>query len=78
MYQASFNVSIQHLYEIISDALIHHFVVMIRCGCRVFFTKMLSTHDAMVRSSLNFPESFEIDDIGHDSATLDVEIYGMV
>lgn len=79
MYQeSSFDVSIQHLYEIIADALIHHFVVMVRCGCRVSFTKMLSTHDAMVRSSLKFPESFEIDDIGHDSATLDVEIYGMV
>jgi len=60
------------------DTSIHHFVVLIRHGCNVLFTQMLSTHRAMVRSSLDFPDTFEIKDIRQNSFTVDVEVYGMV
>lgn len=59
------------------DTSIHHFVVLIRHGCNVVFTQMLTTHGAMVRSSLDFPDTFEIKDIRQNSFTVDVEVYGM-
>ena len=50
---------------------------MIRNGAHVVVTQMMSTHDAMVRDSLDFPNLIQLKDI-KKNFRFDLEIYGMV
>ena len=50
---------------------------MIRNGAHVVVTQMMSTHDAMVRDSLDFPNLIQLKDI-KQNFRFDLEIYGMV
>ena len=50
---------------------------MIRNGAHVVLTQMMSTHDAMVRDSLDFPNLIQLKDI-KQNFRFDLEIYGMV
>jgi actin-binding protein anillin len=65
------------VYNCVLDASVYYFVVMIRHGFHIIFTQMVSTHDAMVRGSLDFPNLINLNNITQDFA-VDVEIYGMV
>jgi len=56
---------------------VFYFVVMIRHGAHVIFTQMVSTHEAMIRGSLDFPNLISLSDITQDFV-VDVEVYGMV
>ena len=60
-----------------TDNDVFYFVVMIRHGAHVIFTQMVSTHEAMVRGSLDFPNLISLNDITQNFA-VDIEIYGMV
>jgi hypothetical protein len=66
-----------HFCESVTDASVFYFVVMIRHGFHIIFTQMVSTHDAMVRGSLDFPNLINLNNISRDFV-VDVEIYGMV
>jgi len=61
----------------ISDSSIFYFVIMVRHGAHVIFTQMVSTHEAMVRGSLDFPNLISLNNVTQDFI-VDVEIYGMV
>ena len=61
---------------IISDTSVHYFICMIRNGAHVVLTQMMSTHDAMVRDSLDFPNLIQLKDI-KQNFRFDLEIYGM-
>jgi len=52
-------------------------MMMIRHGSHIIFTQMVSTHDVMVRGSLDFPNLINLNNITQDFV-VDVEIYGMV
>jgi len=56
---------------------IFYFVVMIRHGAHVIFTQMVSTHEAMTRGSLDFPNLISLNDVTQNFV-VNVEIYGMV
>jgi actin-binding protein anillin len=62
---------------VVSDTTVHYFVVMLRLPSRALFTQMVSTHDAMVKGTLDFPNLMKINDISQDFK-VDLEIYGMV
>ncbi|GFR71405.1 actin-binding protein anillin [Elysia marginata] len=54
----------------------HYFILLIRNGAQLICTQMLSTHDPMMRGSLDFPNLIKINGItGNFKLTLD--IYGM-
>lgn len=61
----------------ITDNNIFYFVIMVRHGTRVIFTQMVSTHEAMVRGTLDFPNLISLNNITQDFV-VDVEVYGMV
>ena len=61
----------------ITDSSVHYFVVMVRNGAHVIFTEMVSTHDVMVRGTLEFPNLISFNNISQDFV-IDVEVYGMV
>ena len=61
----------------ISDTSVHYFICMIRNGAHVVVTQMMSTHDAMVQDSLDFPNLIQLKDI-KQNFRFDLEIYGMV
>jgi len=50
---------------------------MLRHGAHVIFTQMVSTHEAMVRGSLDFPNLISLNNVTQNFV-VDVEIYGMV
>lgn len=60
-----------------ADTSVHYFIVMLRMPGRCLFTQMVSTHDAMVRGVLDFPNLIKINDI-HNDFQMDLDIYGMV
>ena len=60
-----------------ADNTVHYFVILIRNGPQVILTQMLSTHDAMMRGSLDFPNLIKIHGIS-SSFHLSLEIYSMV
>ena len=61
----------------IAETDIFYFVVMIRHGAHVIFTQMVSTHEAMIRGSLDFPNLISLSDVTQNFV-VDVEVYGMV
>jgi len=60
-----------------ADNNVFYFVVMLRHGAHVIFTQMVSTHEAMVRGSLDFPNLISLNNVTQNFV-VDVEIYGMV
>jgi len=50
---------------------------MVRHGAHIIFTQMVSTHEAMVRGTLDFPNLISLNNVTQDFV-VDVEIYGMV
>jgi len=60
-----------------TDNDVFYFVVMIRHGAHVIFTQMVSTHEAMVCGSLDFPNLISLNDVTQNFV-VDIEIYGMV
>ena len=67
----------EHNSQCLSDSTVHYFICMIRNGAHVVLTQMMSTHDAMVRDSLDFPNLIQLKDI-KQNFRFDLEIYGMV
>jgi actin-binding protein anillin len=62
---------------ILTDMTTYYFILLIRNGPQVIFTQMLSTHDPMMRGSLDFPNLIKINGIT-GSFRLEMEIYCMV
>ena len=60
-----------------TDTAVHYFICLIRSGAHVIQTQMMSTHDAMVRDSLDFPNLIKLSDV-RQNFKYDLEIYGMV
>jgi len=56
---------------------VFYFVIMIRHGAHVIFTQMVSTNEAMIRGSLDFPNLISLSDVTQDFV-VNLEIYGMV
>ncbi|XP_005093568.1 anillin isoform X3 [Aplysia californica] len=55
------------------DNTTHYFILLIRNNCQVICTQMLSTHDPMMRGSLDFPNLIKINGItGNFKLTLDI------
>jgi len=63
--------------DCITDESIFYFVIMVRHGAHVIFTQMVSTHEAMVRGTLDFPNLIRLNNVTQDFV-VDVEVYGMV
>ena len=61
----------------IADSSIFYFVIMVRHGAHAIFTQMVSTHEAIVRSTLDFPNLISLNDVTQNFV-VDIEIYGMV
>ncbi|XP_056008629.1 anillin-like isoform X4 [Ostrea edulis] len=59
-----------------SDNTVHYFLLLIRNHAQVIMTQMLSTHDPMMRGSLDFPNLIKIHGIS-GSFKLNLEIYSM-
>lgn len=59
------------------DNTTYYFIILIRKDTQVICTQMLSTHEPMMRGSLDFPNLIKINGITGDFR-LDLEIYGMV
>ncbi|KAL5022215.1 hypothetical protein ScPMuIL_001370 [Solemya velum] len=59
-----------------TDNIVHYFVILIRNGAQVILTQMLSTHDPMMRGSLDFPNLIKIHGISGDFRIV-LEIYSM-
>ncbi|ESO89738.1 hypothetical protein LOTGIDRAFT_124699 [Lottia gigantea] len=59
------------------DTITYYFVLLIHNGPQLIFTQMLSTHDPMMRGSLDFPNLIKINGID-GNFNLDIEIFGMV
>lgn len=60
-----------------SDNTTHYFILLIRNGPQVITTQMLSTHDPMMRGSLDFPNLIKIHGIS-SHFNINLEIYSMV
>ncbi|OWF52128.1 anillin-like isoform X3 [Mizuhopecten yessoensis] len=60
----------------ITDNTVHYFLILIRNHTQVIVTQMLSTHDPMMRGSLDFPNLIKIHGIS-GSFKLCMEIYSM-
>ncbi|XP_046580326.1 anillin-like [Haliotis rubra] len=58
------------------DNTTYYFIILIRKDTQVICTQMLSTHEPMMRGSLDFPNLIKINGITGDFR-LDLEIYGM-
>ncbi|XP_076111793.1 uncharacterized protein LOC143080032 isoform X3 [Mytilus galloprovincialis] len=59
-----------------SDTTVHYFLILIRNNAQVITTQMLSTHDPMMRGSLDFPNLIKIHGIS-GSFKLTMEIFSM-
>lgn len=59
------------------DNTVHYFLLLIRNHAQVIVTQMLSTHDPMMRGSLDFPNLIKIHGIC-GNFKLNLEIYSMV
>ncbi|KAK3085514.1 hypothetical protein FSP39_004457 [Pinctada imbricata] len=59
-----------------NDNTVHYFLILIRNYAQVIVTQMLSTHDPMMRGSLDFPNLIKIHGI-QGSFKLSMEIYSM-
>ncbi|XP_060601507.1 anillin-like isoform X2 [Ruditapes philippinarum] len=59
-----------------SDNTVHYFMLLIRNGPQVITTQMLSTHDPMMRGSLDFPNLIKIHGIS-SNFNINLEIYSM-
>ena len=55
----------------------YYFILLLRNGTQLIFTQMLSTHDPMMRGSLDFPNLIKISNIS-GSFQLQLDIYCMV
>ena len=62
---------------LLADNATHYFIILVRNGNHLVFTQMVSTHDAMVRGSLDFPNMIKLRDIKQDFK-VNLEIYSMV
>lgn len=60
-----------------TDNIVHYFLILIRNNAQIITTQMLSTHDPMMRGSLDFPNLIKIHGIS-GSFKLVMEIYSMV
>ena len=60
-----------------TDNIVHYFLILIRNHAQIITTQMLSTHDPMMRGSLDFPNLIKIHGIS-GSFKLVMEIYSMV
>ena len=69
--------SVKTVHVVVADSDVFYFVVMIRHGAHVIFTQMVSTHEAVIRGSLDFPNLISLSDVTQNFV-VDVEIYGMV
>lgn len=58
------------------DTVTYYFILLIKHGCQVICTQMLSTHDPMMRGSLDFPNLIKINGIT-SSFKLTLDIYSM-
>ncbi|XP_076470449.1 uncharacterized protein LOC143300571 isoform X2 [Babylonia areolata] len=58
------------------DTMTYYFILLLKHGPKVISTQMLSTHDPMMRGSLDFPNLININDIT-GSFQLQLEIYSM-
>ncbi len=61
----------------IADNTKHYFICLLRNGPNTIMTQMVSTHDAMVRGSLDFPNLIKLQNIKQEFR-FDLDIYGMV
>ena len=61
----------------LADTAAHYFIILVRNGNHLVFTQMVSTHDAMVRGSLDFPNMIKMSDI-RQNFKVNLEIYSMV
>ncbi|KAL3859739.1 hypothetical protein ACJMK2_009937 [Sinanodonta woodiana] len=59
-----------------SDNIVHYFIILVRNGPQVIVTQMLSTHDPMMRGSLDFPNLIKIHGITGDFKVI-LKIYSM-
>ncbi|CAH1780239.1 unnamed protein product [Owenia fusiformis] len=59
-----------------SDKTVHYFLCLLRNGPHVIATQMVSTHDAGVRASIDFPNLINIKEV-HRDFKYDLEIYSM-
>lgn len=60
-----------------ADTTTYYFILLLRNGPQLLCTQMLSTHDPMMRGSLDFPNLIKINGIT-GSFKLTLEIYSMV
>ncbi|XP_067932572.1 anillin-like isoform X2 [Watersipora subatra] len=58
------------------DDTVHYFLLMVRAGPQVIVTQMVSTHDALMRGTLTFPNLIKLNDIMNDFR-YELEVYGM-
>ena len=61
----------------VSDNCVHYFLLLLRDRAHVVFTQMVSTHDANMRGSLDFPNLIKLNDVTMNFK-YDLEIYAMV
>lgn len=59
------------------DDTVHYFLLMVRAGAQVIVTQMVSTHEALMRGTLNFPNLIKLNDIMNDFK-YELEVYAMV
>ncbi|KAL4234023.1 hypothetical protein ACF0H5_005677 [Mactra antiquata] len=59
-----------------ADNTVHYFMILIRNGAQVICTQMLSTHDPMMRGSLDFPNLIKLHGIS-SKFNINLEIYSM-
>ena len=72
-----YKINLKSFFPLFLDTAVHYFICMIRQGAHVIVTQMISTHDPMVRGSLDFPNLIKLSDIKQDFK-FDLEIYTMV
>ncbi|XP_013408740.1 anillin isoform X2 [Lingula anatina] len=58
------------------DTAVHYFLIVLRNGPHVIVTQMVSTHDPMVRGSLDFPNLIKLNDV-KSGFRYNLEVYGM-
>ena len=61
----------------LADTTQHFFICLLRNGANTIVTQMVSTHDAMVRDTLDIPNMFKLSDVTQNFK-YDLEIYSMV
>lgn len=61
----------------LTDNTVHYFMILIRNGPQIIKTQMLSTHDPLMRGSLDFPNLIKIHGISANF-NINLEVYSMV